>query len=460
MLVVIIKENIVVSDATKELKTWCKANLEVSNPEYAKKQRMGFWTGNTPSKLTYYKEIGDDLVLPYGVKDEIPVKDTDIIVNRFISKEDVGYRDCEVPLYDYQDKAVENMIAKGYGILQAPAGSGKTQMGIAMAIRHNKPTLWICHTKDLLNQSKSRALQYIPEEYIGTITEGKINVGKGITFATVQTLAKVDLSHLYDLWDVVIVDECHRVAGSPTNITQYFKVLDNIAAPHKYGLSATVHRADGLLTGLYSLLGKVTHVVTDKEVADKIVPVRVIAKGTDTKLSRECLNTDGTLCYSKFINYLCEDTERTELIVQDIINNKGKSCLILSDRLNHLAEMMDSLPLDMTADAVMISGKMTSRKGKEEREEALADMRNGNKKYLFATYSLCKEGLDIPRLERLFMTTPVKDYAVVAQSIGRVARKFDSKDEPIAYDYVDNIQYAARAYKDRVKTYKKIGCVL
>ncbi len=100
---------------------------------------------------------------------------------------------------------------------------------------------------------------------------------------------------------------------------------------------------------------------------------------------------------------------------------------------------------------------MTSKKGKAEREQAIEDMRTGRKKYLFATYSLCKEGLDIPRLDRLFMTTPVKDYAVVVQSIGRIARTFEGKDEPIVYDFVDNIGYLMRAYKQRCRHYKKAG---
>ena len=89
----------------------------------------------------------------------------------------------------------------------------------------------------------------------------------------------------------------------------------------------------------------------------------------------------------------------------------------------------------------MISGKMTTKKGKAEREQALEDMRSGKKKYLFATYSLAKEGLDVPRLERLYLTTPQKDYAVVTQSIGRIARTLEGKSDPIAYDFVDDIAY-------------------
>ena len=51
----------------------------------------------------------------------------------------------------------------------------------------------------------------------------------------------------------------------------------------------------------------------------------------------------------------------------------------------------------------------------------------------------------------------VKDYAVVVQSIGRIARTFDGKDSPIVYDFVDNIGYLMRAYKQRCRHYRKAG---
>jgi superfamily II DNA or RNA helicase len=112
----------------------------------------------------------------------------------------------------------------------------------------------------------------------------------------------------------------------------------------------------------------------------------------------------------------------------------------------------------MQREAVMISGKMTSKTGKAEREQALEDMRTGKKKYLFATYSLAREGLDIPRLERLFMATPQKDYAVITQSIGRIARTYEGKANPICYDFVDDIGYLVKSYKKRCATYKKNDC--
>ena len=135
-----------------------------------------------------------------------------------------------------------------------------------------------------------------------------------------------------------------------------------------------------------------------------------------------------------------------------------KSCLILSDRLVHLETLLSILPPKLKDKAVMISGKMTTKKGKEQRERAIEEMRTGDKKYLFATYNLCKEGLDIPRLERLFLTTNQKDYAVITQSIGRIARTYDGKTDPVVYDFVDNIGYLAKSYKKRCATYKKNNC--
>ena len=213
-----------------------------------------------------------------------------------------------------------------------------------------------------------------------------------------------------------------------------------------------------MIEATYALLGHVIYTVPDEAVGDKIMKVGILPVATGVELSRDCLNTDGTLNYMKMVTYLTENLRREEVIVNTIKLNEGKSCLILSDRLSHLEHLMNWLPAHMRRDAVMVSGKMTTKKGKAEREKAIEDMRSGRKKYLFATYSLAKEGLDIPRLERLFLTTPQKDYAVVTQSIGRIARVFDGKAEPIAYDFVDDVAYLVKSYKKRCTTYRKNGC--
>ena len=442
----------------KTILEYSKKNLTLINPEYAKKARMGFWMGNTPKTLSLYQIIEGNLVLPYGTLKQILTLFPGIEVEQgFSTAELIDYK-CSIPLYDYQIKAVDEMIKGFYGILQSKAGSGKTQMGISLITKLQKKALWVCHTVDLLNQSKERAERYMDSSLIGKITEGKVSIGKGVTFATIQTMCKLDLSQYKDMWDVVIVDECHRVAGTPTQMSMFAKVLNSLSARHKFGLSATVHRADGMIQATFALLGDVVYTVPDEAVADKVMRVGIKPIGTGVKISRECLNTDGTLNYTKLINYLCDNFDRHTVIHDAIVKEKDRSCLILSDRLEHLERLMALLPPIMQLYAVMISGKMTSKKGKAEREQALEDMRVGKKKYLFATYSLAKEGLDIPCLERLFMATPQKDYAVITQSIGRIARTYEGKADPICYDFVDDIGYLVKSFKKRCATYKKNDC--
>lgn len=459
-MIITVSNTLVVENPTPEMKQWCKKNLTLANPEYAKKARMNLWLGDTPKTFNLYEQNGSAIILPFGTLKCLPddIKEHAVFVPSFGTTQTVNYGDVEIPLYEYQKAAVDFMAKEQYGILQSPAGSGKTQMGIALVKRFGKRALWLTHTLDLLQQSKNRAEQYLDKSVIGTITEGKINIGSGITFATVQTMCKLDLPRYKNTWDVIIVDECHRCAGTPTAMTQFYKVLNNLAARHKFGLSATVHRSDGMIEATYALLGRVVYTVPEEAVGDKIMKVGIIPVATGVELSRDCLNTDGTLNYMKMVTYLTENLRREEVIVNTIKLNEGKSCLILSDRLSHLEHLMNWLPAHMRRDAVMVSGKMTTKKGKAEREKAIEDMRSGRKKYLFATYSLAKEGLDIPRLERLFLTTPQKDYAVVTQSIGRIARVFEGKSDPIAYDFVDNISYLVKSYKKRCTTYRKNGC--
>lgn len=448
---------ITVEHPSSELVQWCKGNLIISNPDYAKKLRMHFWLGDTPKYLYLYETHGDALILPYGVlRDILPMISSAKAYRAFTERKTVDFG-CDVPLYDYQQEAVDEVEAQRYGILQSPAGSGKTQMGIALMAKIGLKTLWLTHTKDLLSQSMSRAKQYMSSDLIGTITEGKVSIGTGVTFATVQTMCRLDLEKYRDIWDVVIVDECHRCSGTPTAMTQFYKVLGNLAARYKFGLSATVHRSDGTIKATHALLGKVVYTVPEEAVSDRVMKVGIKDCHTGIKLTRDCLNTDGTLNYTKLITYLCENNARNHYISSWIVTESEHPSLILSDRLEHLKSLMATLPRSMREQAVMISGKMTSKSGKVEREKAIEDMREGKKKYLFATYSLAKEGLDIPCLERLYLTTPQKDYAVVTQSIGRIARTCEGKKAPICYDFVDNAGYLVKSFKKRCSIYRKNG---
>jgi superfamily II DNA or RNA helicase len=454
-----IANRIYIEDPSIEVTRWAKENLKFANPEFEKKQRMGFWTGRTPRDLRLYEWDGGTLIVPFGVCRELmPMLRGTRVECDFRQDSVIDYGHQDMGLYDYQKEAVRKMIDAKYGILKSKPGSGKTQVGIAMIKALRRRALWLCHTADLLNQSRERALRYMDSSLIGTITEGKVNVGVGVTFATVQTMANLELTQYRDYWDVVIVDECHRVSSSATTFTRYEKVLNHLSARHKYGLSATPERSDGLIKATFALLGNIAYEVPDSAVADRTMGVKIRKVETETELTEDCLNDDGTINYVKMIEHLTTDYERNKQIATHIALNVGHSCLILSDRLEQLRTIISMLPDHMQINCAYIDGKMQSKKAKAEREQALEDMRTGKKKYLFASYSLAKEGLDVPRLDRLFLASPCKYSAIITQAVGRVQRTFDGKDTPVVYDFVDRwIGFCEGAWKKRCTSYRKMG---
>ena len=152
-----------IENPTQDALMWCKRNLTITNPEYAKKARMHFWLGNTPATLTLYETRGNTLVLPFGTLRNLPdcIAKESTFQSAFSAPVSVSYGGVDIPLYDYQKTAVDALYAAKYGILQSAAGSGKTQMGIALVKRFGKRALWLTHTLDLLRQSKARAELYM-----------------------------------------------------------------------------------------------------------------------------------------------------------------------------------------------------------------------------------------------------------------------------------------------------------
>ena len=403
-----------------------------------------------------YSENGNDLIIPIGLFSKIKSKfDLSIYKKQVSLADDKKFNfKSDINLYDYQQVAVYEMIKKGYGILLAPTGSGKTQIGIALACKLGYKTLWITHTKDLLKQSYDRAKQYIDDKYLGTITDGKINIKDGITFATVQTLSEQDLHSLKYEFNTVIVDECHRLSGTPTKLKQFSKIVNNLAARHKFGLTATLHRSDKLEQTTMSYLGNIAYEVKREYVKDKIINPKIIKVDTGIELTDECLLTDGTIDNNKLLTYLSQNADRNLLISKYILNNKDNYNLILSHRIEQLENIYITLPEGEKEKSVILSSKLN----KKSREKAINDMQKGLKRYMFATYSLAKEGLDIQRLDRLYLVSASKDKAVVQQSIGRVMRIFENKKTPIVYDFVDDYIKANKDFIKRKGFYKNCGC--
>ena len=243
-----------------------------------------------------------------------------------------------------------------------------------------------------------------------------------------------------------------NVGGSVTKCTQYAKILNNLAAEYRYAVSATAYRVDGLTRCMYSLLNTIKYEIPESSISDKIIKANIQPIYTDYEIPYSAQNTDGTLDYVKLPTVLAEDKKRNKLILDFLKQNKDNYCIILSDRLTGLQYLHEQL-----GEGLMIDGSMTSKEAKKQRAESIEKMRNKEEHYLFASFSLAREGLDIKPLNRLFLIAPTKNKITLIQSVGRIERKDEGKETPIVYDFVDKDIYYQKAFKTRKTIYKKNG---
>lgn len=458
---VIISNKIKINNFDNYAWAFCKNNLEFDNPDFIKKQEMGKWTGSTPRKIVLYEKVGNDLIIPFGCFRRLWNDLKHNPNNQFISnlrkpEYRINYQSNIKP-YSYQEIAIQKALQAKNGVLVMPCGSGKTQTALEIIARLGLKTLWLTHTSDLLNQSLGRAKSCFGLELgsYGTITGGKVDVGKAITFATVQTMANINLETLKDYFDVVVVDECHKCVGTPTNIMMFYKVVSALNARYKFGLTATPKRADNLQNCMFAILGDVIYEVPKTAVACTTCEVRVRKIPTNFTPDLDIiLASDGTLIFSSLVQNIVRDKTRNEQIVNDLKNLDGAT-LILSDRVEHL----DTLHKMLGSEKSSIIKASNTKADKEKRKTQLADLNEGRLKYLFATYKLAKEGLDIPNLRYVVFATPQKDETTVTQSAGRVGRKSPDKQYGVVIDYIDSFGLLKNYSFKRNKIYKKLGYI-
>lgn len=457
-----VSEVIRIKGCTENQKKAFVKKYQVTNPEYITKQRLNKRLFGTSKYLEIAKVVGDEVILPHGIISEL--KNGVEIVEKYSDFESVEYNST-IELRDYQQKAIDSAIKQGCGVLQLPCGAGKTMIGLGLIAQIGGRALWLTNKKELLQQAKERAKQYFncDKSYFGTITEGKENASK-LTFATVQTLATKDLDDYKDYFDIVVVDECHHCVGTVKSMSQFDKVLSKLNCKYKFGLTATPKRDDGLEKAMYCILGSTCFELLKDDIAENFCPVTV-ARFTATYDEQgndyiddidEITDIDGTLNPTKLGDFLSDNKVRNKTIVDILADLKGEPTLVLSARTKHLQNLKELYDNEVKGKSAYIDGKMTSKKAKAERQQILDDMRKGKVDVLFATYTLAKEGLDIPILHNVMLAYPTKNETTITQSCGRVERVHPNKKRGYVIDIEDDERIFKRYRQTRNRIYKRL----
>lgn len=459
-----------------------RADMEVPNPERVTATRYRRYARNIPERIVlweYDRESGT-LYLPRGYawrlldlmrQHQVPYRLEDARVE--LPPVDFGSR---IVLRPYQAPAVEDLVTRAtQGVLQGPAGSGKTQMGLEAIARVGQPALWLTHTTDLAQQALDRAAEVldIPRREIGMLGAGRESVGDRLTVGIVQKMVRMDLSELTGKFGAVVLDECHHAPAPLTWMT----VINRLPARYRYGVTATFERADGLQIITELIIGPTVHVVDRGEVeaAGGVVrpdvhPVRTLCESPAwykyKELAREYEErqkkgqlrkgeSPPVIPFGDILADVLDSFERNRMIV-DLLAREcpGHCSLVLSERVAHCHELKAMLEVRCPQlRTEVIHGKL----GKTARREILAATNAGEVDVLFAV-DIAKEGLDIPRLDRLFLVAGGRNPGEVEQKVGRVQRSFPGKVDAVVYDFVDEkIGVLKAQHWARRKVYKELG---
>jgi len=364
----------------------------------------------------------------------------------------IGYL-TSFQLFPYQKAAIAACKQYDQGILVAPAGAGKTIMGLALIEQKKQPTLILTHRRQIHDQWLEQIENGfgIPKRKIGQINSTKKQITAPITVAMVQTLARMgDVSDIASRFGMVLIDECHHMPAR-----MFRDVVSKFLARYRFGLTATPTRKynDEKLIAAY--LGETVHTVNANDMRAVREESRAETDASDAVVVRATQLTTpfGTNSrdFPLIAKVLSSDALRNTLIADDIKSEvvAGKKCLVLTERKEH-AEMLRAY-LRRDFETVLFSGDLSAR----QRTFAMQKIRSGRFKVLIATGQILGEGTDIDDLEVLFLAFPVSFHGKLAQYVGRIRRKGGPKK---VYDYRDaNVPILEKQWRKRATYYRKNG---
>lgn len=441
------------SQLTSQIIDFIKEHLNFINTEYLVKKHLGKSVYRVQKYFRLIEEYGDEVYIPRGFLSQF---------KKLLEENGISYDIADgrpqlaiekysfhANLFPEQSYVVEKAIQKDSGVIVAPAGSGKTIMGLAIVAQRSLPALILVHRKQLLEQWVERIQSFlgIAQAHIGQYSGAKKIQGKQISVAMLQSLARLkDLSDLKNSFGTIIVDECHHIPAKT-----FRQVVSELNPQYLYGLTATPKRKHNDEQLIYVHIGDIiTRIKTPQAPASATQVNHSITEIIihETVLSIPFkFSTDNFQLLSKII---CYDTTRNQLIVKGIEEQvtKGKNVLLLSERRDHLEIL--NLYLKGVCETIVISGEDSAAK----RQIKLSQIGGGNYQVILSTGQFFGEGLDIATIDCLILAFPFSFEGKLIQYIGRLRGHNNHK---VIIDYRDSqIPFLERQFKQRQRYYKRI----
>lgn len=445
-----------------------------SNKQYFQNQAMDMPNYDESRFIYLGSDEGKYIVLPRGLREEILKKFDNAGISYKIEDKRTKGQELNISfrgeLRESQIPAVETMLENETGILHAATAFGKTVVCCDMIARRGISTLILVDRADLMNQWIKRLEEFLdideelPEyqtktgrtrkrkSLIGNLQGAHDTLTGIVDVAMIRSLKKKNGFHpKLKEYAQVYFDECHHAASDSA-----IEVLQEINAKYVYGVTATPKRGDGKEKINEFLLGPIRYRFTAKDRAEEQnINHLVYPRFTRTVKPHHLSKTPyGNDAYELIRN----NDVRDEQIIRDVADcvQAGRTPVVLTKYVDHAKKLSERLKT--YADRLILLTGANGTKARRAQVEELNKVDDSDSLILVGTGSLLGEGFDFPRLDTLFMATPVSGENVVEQYVGRLNRDYDGKENVIVYDYVDShIPKFDKMYSARLKAYKKIG---
>lgn len=352
---------------------------------------------------------------------------------------------------DWQKELIHTALCCERGLIKAPTGTGKTNLGIGILLHmaNLNKALWLCHTKDLMDQTAKEASKFFGSENIGKVGDGNLCSNKFLTIATRQTFKK-HVSELGTNYDVVIVDEGHHISKFNGD---YSFILQRLYAPVRFALTATPPITSEAKMATEALIGPMIGEFTIKEAQKQDMlstPKIKLVKVPETSSLKD-YGLKYTDVYEKGI---VRNLARNRLIA-DIVrrhHDKNESVLIVITKVAH-GELLRNILKMKKINVEFVYGNTDS-----ETRSTVKKALNEKRIKCVICSTIWKEGVDIPELNVVINAAGSKSEIPTMQVLGRGLRKTANKSELILYDFFDpSHRYLIDHFGHRVTLYMDNG---
>ncbi|MCQ2371235.1 MAG: DEAD/DEAH box helicase [Akkermansia sp.] len=405
--------------------------FEFPNPDYVTAVRLDKSVHGIPSTVMAWSRDGDAICIPRGgfrrIREEFRWR---VLPDDRRPRAVRIARPVEVPMRDYQREAVDAFCRTGMGHIVVPCGGGKTRIAMGIIGRLGVRTCVLVHTRDLMLQWEKN----LKEMGLDRIAQVR----------TIQGLLDVPKC------DLVVLDEAHHVAA-----VTFRDLIDTCPAVYRLGLTATPKREDGLTAFLDLYLGPKVYEATHQMLVEKGVLVVPEIRTVFTRFSFPYKTRDGHMDpkeYHAMVEALCNDEERNSLVADTVagaIEPKDIG-IVLSGRVEHakhLAEILNARGIR----AGVLTGGMSDKR----RYGTMLDAAEGRISVICAT-TVADEGLDLPKLSKVFLAFPSRSMPRTIQRLGRIMRPCRDKGNAVLFDFVDLVGPLKAQAQARSRLYAKL----